>query len=101
MAKRVITIDIDDPAYEGFQFTAWMNYPSSITDDLRSGDEKRVGAAIGQVVQKHNFVDYDGKPYPQPTSEGFLDSIPPDLAGLMMSLIQGNVGRLSKPTGTR
>lgn len=43
----------------------WVNYPNKFTDDIGSGDDDLMYAAMSKIVLGHNdWIDQDGKPYP-------------------------------------
>lgn len=90
--NRFERIVIKHEAYEGFEFTAWVNYPKRLDIEIRSGDNDRQAAALTKIVTETNgWCDDDGNPYPPPTEIEFWigeNSISDELAAIMLTLIR-------------
>lgn len=67
MRVKIITFDLDAIGYEGWWVTMRTNPRSSTYDSLLALDEEgRWWKAFGEIVQRWNFADEDGKPFPLP-----------------------------------
>lgn len=78
-----------EDAYPGFEMRMWVNYPSVLLDEIRSGVQERVRAALLQIVVEHNgWMDEAGEDFPPTTDPSFWDIIPTELATVMIVLIQ-------------
>ena len=74
--------------YPGFRIKLWINAPKRVVDTLSQGEEG-ARAMLRQCVTEHNgWLDEDGAPLPQPTQDGFWDTIPTELATLIITLYQ-------------
>jgi len=81
-------VEVDIPGYPGFTAWLWANYPQRLRDELVSGDETRIRAALGRVVVEHNgWCDTDGEPYPDAADPAFWTAIPTELATLVARAI--------------
>lgn len=75
--------------YEGFKVKLWLNFPSGLLDDLRSGEQARAETALRRIVLEHNgWCDEEGMPYPAAGDPGFWEAIPTEVAAIVMALIQ-------------
>jgi hypothetical protein len=92
------TVDLGTirPEYAGFTVTLWINYPQRVKQEILSGDESRVTAALGDLVTDHDLVDFDGEPYPASGPE-FWQAIPDDLAKVIVQALVS--GALPKQNG--
>lgn len=100
LPKRVITFPLPEP-YQDFSITAWINFPQSVGEDLRSGDIERGRVALMQIVRGHDLVDYDGVPYPPADDPKFWDAIPNDVGGMIVTAINSQVGKPSPTSAAR
>ncbi|HXI16391.1 MAG TPA: hypothetical protein VNM48_08460 [Chloroflexota bacterium] len=74
--------------YPGFRIKLWINAPKRVVDTLSQGEEG-ARAMLKSCVTEHNgWLDEDGAPLPQPTQDGFWDTIPTELATLIITLYQ-------------
>lgn len=85
----------DDPEPAGgLRFRCWVTYPRRLIDDIRSGDEDRMKAALRQIVLEHNgWIGDDGNPLPPATDERFWDEIPDSIGGAIIAAVQAEVGK--------
>jgi hypothetical protein len=82
--------------YAGFKVLVWVNYPRRLNDELSSGDQERIKAALLKVVLAHNdWCDEDGAPLPRASDEGFWEAIPDELAASIIVLLTVTVGKLA------
>ena len=61
--------------WEGWTFTALMNPPLRVYEDLISGKVDRIAPALSNVLIVWNFVDVDGNDLPQPTEQVIRDNL--------------------------
>lgn len=96
IVRRVKWVDLPEE-YAGFKIKIWLNPPGKLWQRIFSddSDEEEKQAALSQVVIEHNgWRDYDGETYPQPVIKDFWDSIPNELAALIITLCQLQVADL-------
>lgn len=110
-----VDIEDDEGYYVGFKFRAWINYPSSILDDVnlttdpldseekQKADEEKRLAAMGKLYIEHNgWRDYDGNPYPPMSdTKAFWNAIPNELAALCRVALTRRVGKSAVSMGRR
>ena len=74
--------------YPGFRVKLWINAPKRVVDTLSQGEEG-ARAMLKTCVTEHNgWLDEDGVPLAQPTQDSFWDTIPTELATLIITLYQ-------------
>lgn len=100
MPKRIVSIPLPEP-YQDFSITAWLNFPRTVKDDLNSGVEERVRAALMQIVVGHDLVDYDGRSYPPASDPEFWSEIPNDTGLVIVTAVNGQIGKLSPTNAAR
>ena len=100
LPKRIETIQLPEP-YEEFHVTAWINHPGQLREDMRSGDEAKVMAALKQIVLGHDLVDFDGQPYPAASEPAFWTQAPDDVGYAILGAIRNQYGKLPKANGAR
>jgi hypothetical protein len=100
LPRRIEEIQLPEP-YEDFHITAWVNYPGQLREDMRSGDEKKVSAALKLIVISHDLVDFDGKPYPPASEEAFWTEAPDDVGYAIIGAIRDRFGKLPKASGVK
>ena len=84
--------------YEGWEFTARVNPPVGILDELQSGDSERVYSVLSWLIKKWNFVDEDGKPLGDPSPET-IRQLPLDLLFMILDKITDKIGELTPKLG--
>ena len=88
--------------YPGFKVLVWTNYPRRLNDELSSGDQDRMRAALLQIVLEHNnWCGEDGQPFPPANEAAFWDVIPDELAASVIVLLTLQVGKLATSLRTR
>jgi hypothetical protein len=117
--KRIVTIDV--PGYDDFHVTAWVNFPTSLMDRMqrearaarRRGAERQALLAddpladvdddegqsalaplLKQIIVAHDWVDFDGQPYPSADDDEFYREVPTDLLNVAFQAIAAQVGKL-------
>lgn len=112
LPKRIEKLDLKG-TYDGFHITAWINYPGRLREDMRSGDEAKVSAALKQIVIDHDLIDFDcgrpecehleceGRPLPPATDATFWTEAPDDLGFAIIGAIRDQFGKLPKESGAR
>ena len=75
---RTREIQLKEP-WLGWSFTARMNPPVCVFEDIASGDFTRIVDGMALVITIWNWVDEEGEPLPQPTREIISRHIPIDL----------------------
>jgi hypothetical protein len=95
--KRVEWVEIDDPAYEGFKFRMWINYPQEYDDKIRpNASEDEIREVLNQIFLEHNgWCDFDGNPYPPASDPLFWKKIPNELGGAIVTVIRLEGTKLS------
>ena len=94
--RRTAWIDLPKE-YEGFKFEVWLNAPTHHWTDLMGGtDEEVILSAVKTIFLQHNgWLDFDGNPYPQTTTNKFWEQIPNELMALMIIEAQNASGNLA------
>jgi len=96
--RREVWADLPSEAaesYPDFRMKLWANFKRSLLDEINSGDNDRVSAALCRIVLEHNgWYDEDGQPYPPASTAAFWDAIPTELAALIVIVIQREATRL-------
>lgn len=81
--------------YEGFMFLLWVNAPSKLWADVRSGNEELAQEAATKIILEHNgWEDFDGEPYPGASIPEFWEEIPTELAACVLAAAQVEIQRL-------
>lgn len=92
--RREAWVDLPSE-YAGFRLRVWLNAPATVWNDLTSGDEARMVAAMARVALEHNgWCDFDGAPYPQPDDKALWDVLPTELIAVMITAIQNEMQKL-------
>lgn len=65
--------------YEGIEAVLWLNPPSSLRDEMTSGDVERYAAAFGRIVRSWNLEREDGTPWPVPVTPADWDELPGEM----------------------
>jgi hypothetical protein len=65
--------------WEGWNFTARMNPPVCVFEDITSGEFARIVDGMALVILGWNFVDDNGEPLPAPTRTTISNNVPIDL----------------------
>ena len=100
MQKRYERIPLHG-AYEGFSIKAWINFPQKLLTQAQTGDPDVQAAALGQIVVEHNFVDFDGEPFPPPDDPACWTECPLDLLACVFTAIAERFGKLPPRSGGR
>lgn len=82
-----------DGEYEGWTFTARVNPPCGVLDDLASGVFSRLLVGAGVLIKNWNFVDEEGEPLGPPSDET-IGKIPSDLLNAMLTLVVAEAQKL-------
>ena len=83
------------PEYPGFTYRLWVNFPSRLNDEINSGDQGRIVAALRRIVLAHNgWQDDEGGLLPQPTEAEFWERIPTELAAVIVATINAEIVKL-------
>jgi len=85
MPVRIAEITLDGD-YEGWTFSARLNFPCGLLDDFSANDPSRLMSAAGQLIKNWNFVDEEGNPLPQPSAES-IRLLPIDLLNKMLTAV--------------
>jgi len=104
MPRREVEVSIG-PEYPGFSARLWVNYPRRLQEDMRSGDNDRMSAALARIIVSHNgWPDDDGNVLPQPgatvldedgrTVYPFWRAVPDELAASLITLLDEESRRL-------
>lgn len=65
--------------WEGWNFSARMNPPVRVFEDIASGDFARIIDGMTTVILSWNWVDENGEPLPDPSRVIIANNIPIDL----------------------
>lgn len=79
MPVRTATVELAGD-FEGWTATMRVNPKMRTLDDLRSGDDVRLRAAVASLVVDWNFVDEEGEPLPA-ARDGGIDECTDELLG--------------------
>lgn len=92
--RREVWIDLPEE-YAGLRVKVWVNFPRALLLELQSSDNDRLAAALGKIVLEHNdWADSDGVALPEPANAAFWQLIPDELAGVILVLLNQELGRL-------
>lgn len=101
MAKRTAWVDLPgrdedgQEAYPGFKVKIWVNYPSGLIQEVRSGDSERAKTALKKIVLEHNgWGDIEGNEFPEAQTDEFWEAIPNELAAAVITLVQMEATKL-------
>lgn len=103
--RREKWIDLPDE-YAGFRLKIWVNAPTKLWMAVNSasngGSESEAQKAIEKIVLEHNgWRDFDGRPYPPPTSAEFWQEIPTELAACILVATQVEMSNLPNSMAPR
>ena len=85
---------IKEGDYEGWQFTAVVNPPLRVIEDLGSGEISQIVKGLAKVlVPPWNFVDENGDPFPDPSEDVILE-FPIDLLAVISKAYSDEVSGL-------
>jgi hypothetical protein len=65
--------------WDGWSFTARMNPPVRVFEDISSGDFARIVDGMALIITAWNWVDEAGEPIPAPSREIISSNCPIDL----------------------
>jgi len=96
--KRRMPIKLEtfrlDGDYEGWEFTARVNPPVGVLDDLQSGEPEKVYAVLAFLIKNWNFVDEEGKSLGKPSAEA-IRKLPIDLLFQIVDKVTDRMGKLT------
>jgi len=75
---RTREVQLKDP-WLGWNFTARMNPPVRVFEDIASGEFARIVDGMASVITAWNWVDEAGEPLPPPDRAVISTNIPIDL----------------------
>jgi hypothetical protein len=78
MPVKARVIELDDE-WLGWSFTARMNPPVRIFEDIISGEFARITDGLALIIIDWNFVDEEGVALPKPTRDIIASHVPTDL----------------------
>lgn len=97
MPVKLATFQLDGD-YEGWEFTARVNPPVGILDELQSGESDRIYGALAFLIKDWNFVDEEGKPLGKPSAKT-IRQLPIDLIFEIVDRVTSKMGELGpKPS---
>lgn len=97
LPKRLVWLDLPEDSYPGFRIRVWVNAPQRVFTALDAAQETdALKDALKQLVVEHNdWCTFDGAPFPPASDGAFWDEVPNELAGAVIALLMGEVGKLA------
>jgi hypothetical protein len=91
IVPRIVRLELPAP-YTGGWVEARVNFTPATGVALASGgDETRT--AFDSLIRAHNLNGEDGQPLPEPGNGAFFDSLPTDLAAIIINEVRAAFGK--------